>query len=203
MEIVDPALDFLEFIILLAGVCAICFSLIIPITKDMNEVTYRQNYDKTVNSIQGEKPQTTADGCSTAKQIALEAASQSPYLPSPVSLPNLDDQLMYERLSKDLREEIANSSEGIAVTNLVVNSFEKPIRLTGIGQYNVATATDVYNEIKAWCAKHGKNIDDARFKIMFYMGKDEGASDNTYAVYYYDKTAVDDVDKLIPCVEYK
>lgn len=203
MEIVDPALDFLELIILLAGVCAICFNLIIPITKEMNEVTYKQNYDKTVSSIQGEKPQNTVDGCSTAKQIALEAASQSPYLPSPVSLPNLDDQLMYERLNKKLRDEIAATSDGIAITNLVVDNFDKPIRLTGIGQYNVTTATEVYNAIKAWCGKHGKNIDDARFKIMFYMGKDESALDNTYAIYYYDKTAVDDVDKLIPCVEYK
>lgn len=187
MEIVDPALDFLEFIILLAGICAICFTLILGSTKKMDESSYQVNYDKTVSSIKGEKPLTTEDGCFTAQQIALEVASQSPYLPSPISTPNIED--------KQVRENQEDAISRLPNKNSHLKIGSEDLNLTELSQYSTSAAGKAFTAIKSWCAANRKDINNTRFKIMFDMGDSSSVTDNVYRLYYYDAAN----QELKPC----
>jgi len=188
MDIIDPALDFLEFVLLLAGICAICFGLIIPITKEVNEMSYEVTYDKTVGQIKGEKPLITEDGCQSALEISLSVASQNTYMVSPIEVANIEDEIVREA-------EINKLSKLPEIDRTIkLKIGNNMIKLTGKAQYDTALATEIYNVIKAWCA--GKvDVNTTKFKIMFSMGSDSSASDNYYQLYYLDSTGV-----LKPCL---
>lgn len=178
MDIVDPALDFMEFIALLAGICGICFTVIIPLTKKINEVNYELRLDKTVSRLQGEKPLILEDGCATAEEIAATVACQNPYLVNPISVPKIENLYIYKYCD-----------DGV----IAMKDSEKPVKLklcgemikiTGLAQYDPDTASEVLKKIKVWCNNKGLNYKTTRFKIMFSMGKSSLVQDNVYQLYY-------------------
>lgn len=178
MDVIDPAIDLLEFIALLAGVCGICFSVIIPLTKQINEVTYKQNLDKTVSSLRGEKPTITEDGCYTIQEICNTVASQSPYLVNPISIPHIENLYVYDYCDTELDNLPAVDREVI----FLVGSRE--IVMTGLAQYDPATASSMYTILQDWCAGKGLDYRTTRFKIMFSMNEESSALDNVYQLYY-------------------
>lgn len=181
MDIVDPAIDLMEFIALLAGVCGICFTVVIPLTKKINEVTYRQNLDKTVSSLQGEKPSIIEDGCYTAQEIANTVASQSPYLVNPMSVPKIEDLYVYTYCDSEL-DALPSSAKPVT---FVLGDEE--VVLTGLAQYDPSTSSTIYTMLQKWCADNGKDFKTTRFKIMFSMGDDSSVMDNVYQLYYLDE----------------
>ncbi len=182
MDIVDPAIDLMEFIALLAGVCGICFTVVIPLTKKINEVNYRQNLDKTVSSLQGEKPTIIEDGCYTAQEIANTVASQSPYLVNPMSIPHIEDLYVYNYCDAEL-DALTSSQKPV---KFVMGG--ETIDLSGLAQYDPGTASTIYTKIQAWCANNGKDFKTTRFKVMFSMGDDSSALDNVYQLYYLNSS---------------
>lgn len=180
MDIIDPAIDFMEFIALLAGVCGICFAVIIPLTKKMNEVTYELRLDKTVSKLQGEKPLIKEDGCYTAEEIAANVACQNPYLVNPMSVPRIENLYVYKYCDDEV------DKLEISERNIKLALCGEEITLTGLAQYDPDTASVVLKKIKTWCANNGMDYKKTRFKIMFSMGEDSKSLDNIYQLYYLD-----------------
>ncbi len=179
MSIVDSALDFIEFIIMLAGVCAICFNLIIPITKDIRNLGYEHTYDKTVGLARGEKDYNPTLTGLSAEEISLQIASQNSYVPKATTSPNIED--MEAKIKADKELETFN-----ATNKAEVKIGTSPKITIGNAQYDVATASEAYQFIKDWCSSKVKNIDDMEFKVIFDSGTSEDAKDNCYVLYYLD-----------------
>lgn len=189
MNIVDVALDFLEFVLLLAGVCAICFTLIIPLTKEINSLAYDITYDKTVSGLRGEKPSTLEDGCFSAVEIAMMCCSQNSYLVSPVTIPNIEN-LEEEIEWKDRLQNLTSNQR-----HALVAIGDKEYSLTGKAQYSPSVYDEVYGMIVSWCVANGKGVNTTRFKLMFSPENDEDCLDNVYRLYYLSNNGED----LIPC----
>lgn len=188
MNIVDIALDFLEFILLLSGICAICFTLIIPVTKEINNLVYEVSFDKTVTGLKGEKPVNLEDGCLTAVEIAFMCCSQNSYLVTPVTIPNIED-LEEEIYWEDRLQRLVSSQR-----KCIVAIGNDKYSLTGRAQYSPTTYDEVYALIRKWCIANGKDIDKTRFKLMFSAETDEDCLDNVYRLYYLDSEG-----ELQPC----
>lgn len=180
MDIIDPALDFMEFIALLAGICGICFAVIIPLTKKLNEVTYQLNLDKTVGQLQGEKPMITEDGCFTAEEIANTVACQNPYLVNPVSVPKIENLYVYKYCDDEI-DALTTSQKPV-----ILEMCGERVTVTGLAQYDPDTSSIILKKIKTWCASKGFNYKDMRFKIMFSMGESSLVQDNVYQLYYLE-----------------
>lgn len=188
MNIVDIALDFLEFILLLSGICAICFTLIIPVTKEINNLVYEVSFDKTVTGLKGEKPVNLEDGCLSAIEIAFVCCSQNSYLVTPVTIPNLED----------IEEEIywTHKLQTLLTSDrqCYVAIGDKKYSLTGRAQYSPTTYDEIYDLIRKWCNSAGKNLNKTRFKLMFSAENNEDCLDNVYRLYYLDSDG-----SLKPC----
>lgn len=180
MDMIDPAVDLMEFIALLAGVCSICFIVIIPLTKKINEIAYYQKFDKTVSSLKGEKPTVKEDGCLSAQETAAMIASQSPYLVSPISTPNIEDMYVYQYC----KDELNKMTEEQRKIKLKLGT--ETITLTGLAQYSPETASVMLDKIKQWCVNNGKDVNTTRFKVLFSMGTSSTPEDNVYQLYYLD-----------------
>ena len=178
MNIVDIALDFLEFILLLAGICGICFTLIIPLTKEVNNLVYDVQFDKTVQSLKGEKPEVLEDGFLSAVEVAMMCCSQNSYLVSPVTAPNLED-IVEEIYWRDKLQDITSKER-----QCVLMVGDQEYVLTGKAQYSPATHSEVYDLIARWCNANGKSITNTRFKVMFSPETEEDCMDNVYRLYY-------------------
>lgn len=180
MDFLDPVLDLLEFIILLAGVCGICITITLSNNKTIRELTYDTAYDKTVSLTQGEKPLTeTIENYSfTAEEIAMGVASQNSFIASPITAPNIEDPMDYQK-AKEYEEEAKEVNSNI----LVIGS--KKLKLDGRAQYDTSTSAEVLTAIKEWRASNA-SADVQGYRIMFSMGKDADIKDNVYQLYYLD-----------------
>ena len=180
MDFMDPVLDLLEFIILLAGVCAICISLTLETTKDIQNLVYDKPYDKTISLTQGEKPldEIIENKYYTKQEIAMTVASQNSYIALPSKAPNIEDPYDYQvalEFMEDNKDIIDN----------IVKIGTKKIKLNGRAQYDTSTASEVLTAINNWESSN-KGADIKGYKLMFYMNKLADTSDNMYALYYID-----------------
>ena len=182
MDIIDPALDLLEFIVFLAGICSICFTVIIPVTKEINEIAYVQRTDKlTVNATVTEN--TVTGATMSADEVALMVSSQSNYLVSPLVLPKIEDLDVYDKY----RDQSLNLTKDEQAIYFVVNG--EKINITGLSQ---DTASAVYDKIEEWCLKTGHDIDTTKFTVKVSMGEQSTFKDNVYQLYYMHEYIGDD-----------
>lgn len=179
MDFIDPVLDLLEFIILLAGVCFICISITLTNNKNIQNVVYDKPYDKTVSLTQGEKPldEIIVNEVFTKQEIAMSIASQNSYIASPHESPNIENPYDYQ-----VALEFMEDNKDI---DILIKIGYKKIVLNGRAQYDTATATEVLNAINNWEASN-TDKDIQGYRIMFYMNDIPDTSDNMYALYYLD-----------------
>lgn len=163
----EPALDFLVFIILLAVVSSLALVLIVPITKESNELAYSEQYDKSASKVYGEIVDEDTDTKLSITDIVLTAMCQTCFLGEPGVLDicgrkiEIDNNIAYDRYAK---------STGDTVYTVINQWFE------------AFKETDTYkNKLNA----PPSNIADARFNILYYAGDTKTTADDTYALYIY------------------
>ena len=161
----DSALDLLVMVLVLGLVVAIGFNTTIPIVNASKQLYYKEDFDKTVNKLEGDKAALVYDGCMTSDEIILATMGQTYFMPEPGYLEVGGEEIM------------VSNNMAFSPNSLDIGNQTKLAISTWFTQFRAAPLT--LGELEAPPIA----IADARFKIMFDMNDADDKDDDTYSVF--------------------
>ena len=171
----DSALDFIIFIIVLGIVVSISFNLVIPIVKESQELKYSEQYDKTIQIIQGDKAEEQTDGNYSIEEIVLQVMGQSYFMPYPRVV-----DLAGEKI--DIQADKGFSPVAKTVGMQAYVGIE-----TWANEYKANGADNIDNKLLDYGLELTDgvlpDVKDMRFRLQFDYGELEEDTDDTYALY--------------------
>lgn len=180
----DSALDFVTFIIVLGIVVAISLNLVIPIVKDSQQLVYQEQYDKTIEKIQGDMAEPQTDGSYSIEETVLQIMGQSYFMPEPriISIAGTEIEVRENVGFTPLSKPIGNNAY-LAIENWA-KAFVEEFGDNDLTKFN----NKIFN--KGLKAESLPGIKDMRFRIKFDYGDLDETSggkpadtDDTYALY--------------------
>ena len=165
----DSALDFIIFIIIFVVASVFSVNAIIPLTKESKELVYDEQYDKTVQKLQGEKVEIIGDGSMSIEEITLQIMGQSYFMPAPRKIRIGTDEYdivvdkgftpTSKSFGTPVYQNIENWANSFRTKDIVaINNY--------LNDYNLELADNVLPLVK-----------DMRFLLLYDNGPDEGKED--------------------------